>query len=96
MKKWERVYEELISVFGNSDRECEQQDLVDLKYLELCIREALRLYPIVPVIYRELQEDTQLGLFKYKLYPSILKVSNLLKYFSLQGNICYLQVSRWH
>lgn len=30
-------------------------------YLECCIKEALRLYPSVPVVSREIQEDVQLS-----------------------------------
>lgn len=35
--------------------------LKELKYLEMCIKEALRLYPSVPFIGRELVEDTTIS-----------------------------------
>lgn len=54
---------ELEEVFGGSDRECKQQDLTRLKYLECCIKEAMRLYPSVSVITRILTDDMQLGKF---------------------------------
>ncbi|KAK4029580.1 hypothetical protein OUZ56_022559 [Daphnia magna] len=54
----EQVSEELIRVFGNSDRPVTMADLNELKYLECCIKEALRIYPSVPLFARQLMEDT--------------------------------------
>jgi cytochrome P450 family 4 len=39
------------------------KDLNEMKYLECCIKEALRLYPSVPVIARKIGEDIQIGKF---------------------------------
>lgn len=54
----DRVNEEIDRVFGDSDRPVTMPDLSELKYLECCLKEALRLYPSVPIIGRELTEDT--------------------------------------
>ena len=47
-------------VFGQSNRQITMADLNELKYLECCIKEALRLYPSVPILARELMDDTEI------------------------------------
>jgi len=58
-----KVHEELDEIFGDSDRDIEFEDLPNLKYLECVIKEAQRMFPSVPMIGRELEEDTELGGF---------------------------------
>jgi len=58
----EKVHSEIDSVFGEDKiRPINNEDLKDLKYLECCIKEALRLYPSVPAIARLVKEDFQMG-----------------------------------
>nr|QST15030.1 CYP4C33-like protein 1 [Diaphanosoma celebensis] len=54
------VDDELSRVFGDSDRPVSMTDLSELKYLECCIKEALRLYPSVPILARTLNEDAKM------------------------------------
>ncbi|CAD7091338.1 unnamed protein product [Hermetia illucens] len=56
----DKVYAELQSIFGDSDRPCTFADTLEMNYLERVILETLRLYPPVPVIARKLNEDIKL------------------------------------
>ncbi|XP_063359490.1 cytochrome P450 4C1-like [Cydia amplana] len=56
------ILEELQRIFGNdSHRQVTFEDLCEMKYLECCIKESLRLYPSVPFIARHINEDVTLG-----------------------------------
>ncbi|KAK7078618.1 Cytochrome P450 4V2 [Halocaridina rubra] len=53
----EKIFEEQRSVFLDKGQFVTMEDLRQLKYLENCIKEGLRLFPSVPIIARELKED---------------------------------------
>lgn len=57
----DKVIEELDQIFGDSDRPATFQDTLEMKYLERCMMETLRMYPPVPVIARQLKENLKLG-----------------------------------
>ncbi|KAJ6634646.1 Cytochrome P450 4C1 [Pseudolycoriella hygida] len=56
----DKVYNELDSIFHGSDRKVTLSDMSEMKYLERVIKEAMRLYPPVPIIGRRLSENIQL------------------------------------
>ncbi|XP_044737542.1 cytochrome P450 4C1-like [Chrysoperla carnea] len=56
----DRVYEELNSIFNGSKRHATNDDLIEMKYLEMCIKESLRMYPSAPRISRVITEDTNI------------------------------------
>ncbi|CAG9864834.1 unnamed protein product [Phyllotreta striolata] len=52
----EEIYQEITSIIGSSD-EPTYNDFNDMKYMERCIKESLRLYPSVPLIGRVVGEN---------------------------------------
>lgn len=56
----DKVVQELDEIFGDSDRPATFADTLEMKYLERCLMETLRLYPPVPIIARELKQDVTL------------------------------------
>lgn len=62
----ERVRQEFDDVIKSNDGQIGITELQKLSYLERCIKEALRLYPSVPFISRNITDDMQLSnLFLY-------------------------------
>ncbi|XP_058121858.1 cytochrome P450 4C1-like [Anopheles ziemanni] len=58
----EQVHQEIDSIFPDgSDRPATMQDLNEMKLLERCLKETLRLYPSVAIFGRTLSEDVTLG-----------------------------------
>lgn len=56
----EKVIEEQKSIFGDEpNRSTSYSDLTEMKYLEMCIKETLRLCPSVPFFARECAEDVK-------------------------------------
>ncbi|CAG2107241.1 unnamed protein product [Medioppia subpectinata] len=57
-----KIHEEMDAIFGDDMcRDITTDDLRQMRYLEQCIKEALRLYPSVPYIARENQQDFSIG-----------------------------------
>lgn len=61
-QEWQRrCVDELEDIFGSDTRSPTVKDLRDMRCLEMCIKESLRLYPSVPTFARKLGEDTKVG-----------------------------------
>lgn len=58
----ERAFQEIDGIMGGDrQRPPTMKELGEMKYVECCIKEALRLYPSVPLIARHLMEDVMIG-----------------------------------
>lgn len=59
----EKVFQEVIDVLG-PERTLEAADLPKLKYMEMFIKETLRLFPVGGIIVRAIDEDIDLGEYR--------------------------------
>lgn len=57
----EKIYNELIDAFGNSDTDFKTNRLKELKYLDMVFKESMRLFAPVPFFQRELKTDQEIG-----------------------------------
>ncbi|KAK6028640.1 unspecific monooxygenase [Ostertagia ostertagi] len=57
----EKLFQEVKEVIGPVDRELTQDDLLQLKHTEKVLKEALRVFPSVPMIARQLHDDVEIG-----------------------------------
>ncbi|CEF69902.1 Cytochrome P450 4V2 [Strongyloides ratti] len=53
----ENVYQEIYSIFGKEERDVEPEDLPKLDYLDMVIKETLRMYIIIPLYGRLLKNE---------------------------------------
>ncbi|KAK7590972.1 hypothetical protein V9T40_002585 [Parthenolecanium corni] len=56
-----KLYEELKSMFGNSNRDPTPSEINELTYLDMVVKETLRICPSVPIISRGITEDVEVG-----------------------------------
>ncbi|HEY6436604.1 MAG TPA: cytochrome P450, partial [Ignavibacteriaceae bacterium] len=61
----DKCHQELDNIFGDNDnqRSIDITDLRDMKYLEACIKEALRLFPSVPFVGRINEQEISVNGF---------------------------------
>lgn len=80
----ERVYDELQSIFAEKPLEkMNLADLREMKFLEHCILETLRLYPTGPAIARTLSKDLQLGNYEQEIEDTWKEKEKKLNYLEV-------------
>ncbi|XP_069701259.1 cytochrome P450 4C1-like [Periplaneta americana] len=57
----DRVVQELQQIFGDSDRPATYEDLQQMQYLEMVLKESMRMYPPIPLVGRKLTQDYKIG-----------------------------------
>ena len=57
----ERVYEEIVSIYGSAASDLSYETISAQTYLEQVIKETMRVYPVAPLIGRETIETVKLG-----------------------------------
>ncbi|XP_010172881.1 cytochrome P450 4V2 [Antrostomus carolinensis] len=73
-----KVHRELDEVFGNTERPVTMDDLKKLRYLECVLKEALRLFPSVPLFARTLREDCYISGYQVPKGTNILVITYAL------------------
>ncbi|KAL3276955.1 hypothetical protein HHI36_012320 [Cryptolaemus montrouzieri] len=59
-----KVAEELRAHFGETYKNVSLEDIGNLPYLDMCIKETLRIVPIAPLVFRNVLEDCEIGGWK--------------------------------
>jgi cytochrome P450 family 4 len=83
------LYEEIVANFGESDAEFSSSKLKDLKYLDMVLKEILRIRPAVPVVQKQLQNDVEIGGWTIpknmtiNLFPYILHHNPKVSYYGI-------------
>uniref|UniRef100_A0A182XWK4 Uncharacterized protein n=1 Tax=Anopheles stephensi TaxID=30069 RepID=A0A182XWK4_ANOST len=57
----QRVYEEMVATLDGSIGEVENEHLSRLTYMEMVLKETMRLFPVGPIIARQCTEDTKIS-----------------------------------
>jgi cytochrome P450 family 4 len=74
-----KCVQEILDVLGpDTTKQATMQELSELKYLECCIKESLRLYPSVPIFARRINEDVNVGKYKVPAGATAMIVTYML------------------
>lgn len=60
VKFQEKVVEEQQDIFGNNNRAITSEDLAQMKYLEMVLKETMRMFPLIPLVARVAKQDVKL------------------------------------
>lgn len=57
----DKVYDEIYNVFGDSDRTITFEDTFQLEYLDQVLKESSRLFPVLPILMRQLDGNIKIA-----------------------------------
>ncbi|XP_075735784.1 cytochrome P450 4V2-like isoform X2 [Rhipicephalus microplus] len=81
----DKVHAEIDTIFANDkQRSVTAEDIKKLKYLECVIKESLRLYPPVPLVARNIDEDMHIGQRFAQLEEKIM-LTHILRNFRVES-----------
>ncbi|XP_075540610.1 cytochrome P450 4V2-like isoform X4 [Dermacentor variabilis] len=81
----DKVYQELETIFGEDvERAATVEDLKEMRYLECVIKESHRLYPPVPVMARNADEDAEIRQ-RFALQEEKVVISTVMRHFRLHS-----------
>lgn len=60
----EKIVKELLEVCDKDNMNLDHLTLSKLKYMEFCLKETMRLFPVLPYIGRKSGEEIEIGNFK--------------------------------
>lgn len=87
----ERVFEELKTILPSKDTPLRSEHIAKMKYLDLCVKESLRLYPIVSLMSKTVKGGS-INLSGYEVHPgvsiviSVNRVQRKPKYWGPNAN----------
>lgn len=61
----DKVYDEIYNILGDGDQTITIEDTTKLVYLEQVLKETLRLFPVGPVLLRQLQDDVKISMYTF-------------------------------
>lgn len=62
----QKCFEEIVQIFGtDKSKPVTYGDLNNLSYVELCIKETLRLFPTIPILGRKVTEECEISKFLF-------------------------------
>lgn len=80
----DKVFEELTQILPNKNSTITNEDLQQMHYLDMCIHEELRLFPSVPVTFRESKQSLHLENYEIPAGTAVL-----ISFYHLHRNPVY-------
>lgn len=81
----DEVYKEIWEIFRDSDSDITQKNLPNLRYLEMVIKETLRLFPTAPVLQRQTDVQLELGKGRIRLLTRQVRYATLMYAYSMMN-----------